>query len=268
MMSMSSNLVNSVLASTETVIDATGRDRYGRPVDYKIVNNEIRRAVSEGVKNITLMGVMGQRYIATAVDKKISISINGTPGNNLGAFMDGPFIEVFGNAQDMTGNTMSSGEIIVHGNAWDVTGLSMRGGKIFVKGNTGTRVGIHMKEFGQMSPHIVIGGRTGDYLGEYMAGGVILVLGENIPKQVSPVGLSVGSGMHGGRIFIRGKVDSHQLGVGAKLENVNDDDLKLIDELLKEYESWFGPSSSEDDFVKVVPFSSRPFRGHFDSTSI
>ncbi len=268
MMSMSSNMINSALAATEAVIDATGKDQYGRPIDYKIVNNEIRRAVSEGVKNITLMGVMGQRYIATAVDKKINISINGTPGNNLGAFMDGPFIEVFGNAQDMTGNTMSSGEIIVHGNAWDVTGLSMRGGKIFVKGNTGTRVGIHMKEFGQMSPHIVIGGRAGDYLGEYMAGGVILVLGENIPKQISPVGLSIGSGIHGGQIFIRGKVNANQLGVGAKLETVNDDDLKLINELIKEYESWFGSSSSEGDFVKVVPFSSRPFRGHFDSTLI
>lgn len=268
MMSMSSNMINSALAATEAVIDATGKDQYGRPIDYKIVNNEIRRAVSEGVKNITLMGVMGQRYIATAVDKKINISINGTPGNNLGAFMDGPFIEVFGNAQDMTGNTMSSGEIIVHGNAWDVTGLSMRGGKIFVKGNTGTRVGIHMKEFGQMSPHIVIGGRAGDYLGEYMAGGVILVLGENIPKQISPVGLSIGSGIHGGQLFIRGKVNANQLGVGAKLETVNDDDLKLINELIKEYESWFGSSSSEGDFVKVVPFSSRPFRGHFDSTPI
>ena len=268
MISVSDNSVNSTLVETKIIIDTAERDRYGRPVDYKIVNNKIRRAVSDGVKSISLTGIMGQRYIAAAMNEKVSISIDGTPGNNLGAFMDGPLIEVFGNAQDMTGNTMSSGKIIVHGNAWDVTGLSMRGGKIFVKGSTGTRVGIHMKEFAQMSPQIVIGGRTGDYLGEYMAGGVILVLGENIPKQLSPVGLSIGSGIHGGRIFIRGKVEDHQIGVGAKLETVNDDDLKLINELIDEYESYFGQLSSESGFVKVVPSSSRPVLGHFDPTQI
>jgi len=50
-----------------------------------------------------------------------------------------------------------------------------------------------------------------DYLGEYMAGGVIVVLGMNV-KGV-PVGSFVGTGMVGGRIYIRGKVPTSRLGL-------------------------------------------------------
>lgn len=262
---MQTNTSNSEAA---TIIDASSCDQYGRPVNYKILNDELRKALAQGAQQISLNGVMGQRYLASAVSEKVRITIQGTPGNNLGAFMDGPLVEVLGNAQDMTGNTMSSGKIVVHGNAWDVTGLSMRGGQIFIKGNSGTRVGIHMKEFGEMSPRIVIGGKAGDYLGEYMAGGVILVLGENVPADLSPIGLSAGAGIHGGKILVRGKVAEHQLGVGAKLEKINDEDWQLINNLLQEYETWFGPSSSAGEFVKIVPCSSRPFRGHFDATPL
>ena len=43
-------------------------------------------------------------------------------------FMDGPTVEVFGNAQDGVGNTMNGGTVVVHGNAGDVLGYGMRGG--------------------------------------------------------------------------------------------------------------------------------------------
>jgi len=41
------------------------------------------------------------------------------------------------------------------------------------------RVGVHMKEYGGRKPIIVIGGKAGGFLGEYMAGGIMLVLGLN-----------------------------------------------------------------------------------------
>ena len=62
-------------------------------------------------------------------------------------FMDGPTLEVFGNAQDGVGNTMNAGTVIVHGDAGDVLGYGMRGGKVFIKGDVGYRVGIHMKAY-------------------------------------------------------------------------------------------------------------------------
>ena len=115
------------------VINASGKDQYGRPLDYRTLNTEIRKAMSDGIHQIILEGVMGQRYIASAACRSdLYIGIKGTPGNNLGAFLDGPTIEVFGNAQDMTGNTMNSGRIVIHGNAWDVTGLAARGGRIII----------------------------------------------------------------------------------------------------------------------------------------
>ena len=53
----------------------------------------------------------------------------------------------------------------------------MRGGEIYVKGNVGWRSGIHMKSYLEKFPVIVIGGKAGDFLGEYMAGGIIILLG-------------------------------------------------------------------------------------------
>lgn len=255
----------------ETVIDASAKDVYGRPIDFRLLNAEIRNAMCSGTKRIIIEGVMGQRYIASAcTNKDLYIGIKGTPGNNLGAFLHGPTIEVFGNAQDMTGNTMSSGRIVVHGNAWDVTGLAARGGRILVRGSSGTRVGIHMKEFGEYRPQIVVGGRTGDYLGEYMAGGNIVVLGLGVPEGTSPVGSNLGTGIHAGAIFVRGKVERHQLGVAASFKDLTEEDRATLEDLVSDYERTFDVSVSHDwsDINKIAPISSRPFRGHFDPTAI
>ncbi len=255
-------------ADGKTHIHAGGSDE---PMHYTALNCAMRSAMQGGAKEIVLEGVIGQRYIAaTAADKELRITIMGTPGNNLGAFLDGPTIEVFGNAQDMTGNTMNSGRIIVHGNAWDVTGLSARGGKILIRGSSGYRVGIHMKEFGAARPVLLIGGTVKDYLGEYMAGGTIIVLGLATPEGVSPVGRNIGAGIHGGRIYVRGKVEKHQLGAGAVTAELDDTDKAELAELLEEYQQTFATQVPTDPsgFIKIMPASSRPFSGHYDKTNI
>ena len=58
----------------------------------------------------------------------------------------------------------------------------MRSGKIFIKGDVGYRVGIHMKAYENLYPVIIIGGTAQDFLGEYMAGGLLIVLGLNGKK--------------------------------------------------------------------------------------
>lgn len=65
---------------------------------------------------ITLTDVMGQRYIASGLSGK-RLAIHGIPGNALGAYVDDCRVEVFGNAQDATGDTMNAGEIIIHGSS-------------------------------------------------------------------------------------------------------------------------------------------------------
>ena len=108
--------------------------------------------------------------------------------------MDDPKIEVYGNAGDGLGNTMNSGTIIVHGFVGDVASYSMRGGRIYVEGDAGYRLGIHMKEYGSNKPIVVMGGCTGDFPGEYMAGGIIVVLG--LTADVPVNGRFIATGIH------------------------------------------------------------------------
>src|SRR3990172_2746335 len=138
-----------VSESGVTRIDARG-------LDYRELNARLREVAANGAQKIELCNVYGQRYIGTDLDRPVEIEIFGTPGNDLGAFMDGPRIIVRGNAQDGGGNTLNSGEIIIHGHAGDIAGFSMRGGRIFVRENVGYRVGIHMKEYGEKRHLLVI----------------------------------------------------------------------------------------------------------------
>ena len=139
--------------------------------------------------------VNGQRYIAAGLGKK-ELTLTGTPGNALGAYLNGTRITVLGNAQDATGDTMNDGAIFVHGSSGDATGYAMRGGKIYVRGNAGYRAGIHMKAYREKQPVLIIGGEAGSFLGEYQAGGIIIVLGLGSGGR-APVGRFVGTGMHG-----------------------------------------------------------------------
>jgi glutamate synthase domain-containing protein 3 len=253
------------------VINVQERNALGHPVNYKELNEMIRDSMKSGFDRIILKGVMGQRYIAsTASNPELRIEIHGTPGNDLGAFLNGATIEVFGNAQDVTGNTMNSGRIIIHGNAWDITGLAARGGEILIQGDSGYRVGIHMKEFEDTRPRLIIGGKVNDYLGEYMAGGNIVVLGNGLEEGTSPVGLYIGAGMHGGRIYVHGPVEEFQLGPGATLGELGEEDIEELNEMLKSYEEAFELEVERDyeNYVKIFPTDSRPFRGYYDPTLI
>ena len=176
-----------------TKIDAHG-------LGYRELNEELRRAEGE----IEIDGCMGQRFIASGMSGK-KIKINGIPGNALGAYLNGADITVHGNAQDAVGDTMSAGRIVIHGNIGDAAGYAMRGGEIFVEGNAGYRAGIHMKEYKEHKPVIVIGGRAGSFLGEYQAGGLIVVLA--LHTDGKPVtGYFPCTGMHGGKMVFRGDV--------------------------------------------------------------
>ncbi len=180
---------------------------------YTSLNKMIHEAIKTGKREIILNNVNGQRFIADGLTEKVKLTINGVPGNDLGAFMNGPEIIVNNNAQDGVGNTMNSGKIIIKGIAGDVCGYGMRGGKLFILGDAGYRVGIHIKGYRDMIPVIIIGGNAGNFLAEYMAGGIIVLLrmfGRKNDNNTQPDFL--GSGIHGGTIYVRGEVDKKRLG--------------------------------------------------------
>ena len=242
----------------ELVIDAAG-------MHYTPLNRQIRAAVAAGVRRIRLDNVLGQRFIANGVRGDVQIVVHGVPGGDLGMFMSGPRIEVFGNAEHAPGNTMDAGEIVVHGSAGDAVGHSMRGGRIFVEGAIGYRGGIHMKQYQEKRPVLVIGEYARAFLGEYMAGGTVLVLARHGGPAVAERGL--GSGIHGGEIILRGGVDAEYLGAGACTVPLSDEDWTRVLPLVQEYARHFGvdpvPLERREEYTRVVPASARPFAGKY-----
>ncbi len=160
---------------------------------FKQANEAVRAALGSS-DSLELHDVRAQRYLGCALGERASLEIFGTPGNDMGCFLAGGRIEVHGSAQDQVGNTMGGGLIAIHGRCGDAAGYAMRGGRIFVRDGCGWRVGINIKEYGDTVPAIVVGGDAGCFLGEYMAGGCIVLLGR--------AGAHIASGMHGGSIFL------------------------------------------------------------------
>ena len=193
-----------------------------------------------------------------------TIVVHGTPGNDMGAYMDGGHIEVFGNGQDAVGNTMNGGRIIIHGSVGDALGYAMRDGEIYVEGNVGYRCGIHMKEFEQARPVIVIGGSAGSFLGEYMAGGIVILLGRGMQQEI--VGSYVATGIHGGAIYVRGEVPAQCMTKAVVSEACTDEDMKRISTYVRNYCKFF---TADFDEIMQVPFtklraiSSRPFKSMY-----
>lgn len=229
---------------------------------FQELNAMVKSAAQEGAQEISLYNIYGQRYIGTGVHGPVHIEIKGIPGNDLGAFMDGPQIVVRSNAQDGVGNTMNGGSIVVHGRAGDIVAMGMRGGKIFIRDSVGYRAAIHMKEYRNHKPVLLIGETAQDFLGEYMAGGIVIVLGLGKRKPLLHTAKHIGTGMHGGVIYIRGDVDDHNLGSGVSREPLCEGDRELLHKYVVEFTSYFGGDADkimQSGFQKLLPKSYRPF---------
>lgn len=225
-------------------------------MDFKELNEQIRDAGNK----VCVNDCCGQRFIGSGLNGK-NLTINGTPGNALGAYFGGGVITVNGNAQDAVGDTMNDGKIIIHGNAGDALGYAMRGGSIFVRGDAGYRAGIHMKEYKVKKPVIVIGGRAGSFLGEYLAGGLIVVLGMDADE--IPIGNFTGTGMHGGSIFIRTEKKLTNLPAQVTVKAASNDDLQQLLPYITEFAGYFdmdAASLMKDSFYLLTPNAKNPYK--------
>ncbi len=205
--------------------------------------------------------VMGERYIGCGMGEGQMV-LEGTPGNALGAYLDGAEITLYGNAQDATGDTMNRGTITIHGNIGDAAGYAMRGGAIYVQGDAGYRAGIHMKAYKNKLPVLVIGGRCGSFLGEYQAGGLIIVLGLGCEGHV-PVGNFCGTGMHGGKIVLRTEELPPDLPEQVEASVATKEELEEILPYLESYCEKFGAdlkSLTESTFYILKANSKNPYK--------
>ncbi len=128
--------------------------------------------------DIELHGALNKvRWIGRGMSQG-SITVHGSAGMHLGAYMKGGRIEVYGDAGDWIGAEMKNGFIRVHGNAGGQIGAAYRGamsgmrnGTIIVDGSAGLEVGMRMRR-----GTIVLGGPAKDFTGLQMKGGTIILL--------------------------------------------------------------------------------------------
>ena len=231
-------------------INAEGRD-------YQELNEQIREAGN----SCTITNCCGQRFLAAGMSNK-EIAIEGIPGNALGAYLNGAKITVYANAQDAVGDTMNAGRIVIHGSIGDAAGYAMRGGEIYVQGNAGYRAGIHMKEYGEKVPVLVIGGCAGSFLGEYQAGGVIMVLGLNRGNKRIVHNFPC-TGMHGGKLILRGDCTDVTFPGQVSTRTPTDEDFILVRKYVTEYCTLFGADIEKvlsSPFTVVTPDSANPYK--------
>ncbi|WP_101877961.1 glutamate synthase [Lachnoclostridium edouardi] len=228
-----------------------------KQMDYQLLNTKIR----ESEENVSIKNCLGQRFIAAGLRDK-EINITGTPGNALGAYLNGANITVFGNAQDAVGDTMNEGNIIIHGNIGDAAGYAMRGGHIYVKGNAGYRAGIHMKEYKEKRPVMIIGGVCGSFLGEYQAGGIIIALGiDSDGKEI--VSNFPCTGMHGGKMFLRSNCKNIHFPDNVSVRTATNEDLSEIREYISSFCTAFeydADTIMDACFTIITPDSKNPYK--------
>ena len=220
------------------------------------LNDEIRAA-----GDCLVTDCLGQRFLGAGMNGG-RIEITGVPGNALGAYCNGASIAVRGNAQDAVGDTMNAGEITVYGSIGDAAGYAMRGGCIYIRDNAGYRAGIHMKEYKEKVPVIVIGGCAGSFLGEYQAGGVIVVLGLNRDGR-RIVGNFPCTGMHGGRMYLRGTCEGIPFPPQVTASPATPEDMEKARPYIETYASLFGADAKEildSPFTVITPDSRNPYR--------
>ncbi len=225
---------------------------------FQLLNEQVRATEDT---EVVIENCLGQRYIGSGLSDK-HITINGVPGNALGAYLNGAVIEVNGNAQDATGDTMNEGKIIIHGSSGDATGYAMRGGRIYVQGNAGYRAGIHMKAYMEKLPVLVIGGKAGSFLGEYQAGGLIVVLGLRETRDKDYCNFCA-TGMHGGKIFLRTDTPPEGLPKQVVVREATPDDLAEIAPYIDEFCAAFNENKEEimgEKFLVLVPDSKNPYK--------
>ncbi len=133
-----------------------------------------------------------------------NITVHGTPGNGLGQYLNGSTLEVFGNAPG--GGRRHDERGRHHHPRQRRRRLRQRHGAARPHLHRGRlrlpRRHPHEGQSGAL-PVVVIGGKAGSFLGEYQAGGLILVLGIG-QNGAYPVNQFLRkSGMHGGKIVLR-----------------------------------------------------------------
>lgn len=119
-----------------------------------------------------------------------------------------------------------------------------------------------MKAYEEKVPVMVIGGSVGSFLGEYQAGGRIIVLGlKNDGKEI--VGNFPCTGMHGGKMYLRSNCSNIKFPGQVTVSAATAEDMEEIKEVLTEFCALFGYELDrvlDAPFTVVTPDSKNPYK--------
>lgn len=221
------------------VFTIEGKDQDGIRIESRLLEEHIQQAVEAGMRNLSV-NAYGQHGIGgrlwKAGDEKVYVRVDGAPGQRLGCFgFPNTVVEVFGPASDDTGWLNGGAEIIVHGHATNGTCNAMAQGKVMIAGSIGSRGMTMTKNNPRFAPpELWVLGSTGDYFGEFMAGGVAVVCGHDAVTPENVLGYRPLVGMVGGKVFFRGPIKGYSQG-DAKPLPIDDAEWKWLTDGLKDY---------------------------------
>ena len=110
---------------------------------------------------------------------------------------------------------------------------------------------------------LVVGGEAGSFLGEYQAGGYVVVLGLNTTGR-APVGRFCAAGMHGGKIFLRTEAElPFDLPSQVSAHRADAKELEEIRPFVEKYAHAFGRNAAEilrGTFQVLIPNTANPYK--------
>lgn len=225
------------LQMEELIINA--QDKTPREVNYALKKS------AKDNDRIIIKNPNAMHYMAAGLTEPIEVFIDGSAGYFAGTMIHGAKIHINGNAGWFPADNMTEGELVIDGSAGDGVGQGIYGGTVVVNRDAGSRTGEIMK-----NGTIIIGGNSGFMSGLFMMGGRIIILGD--------ISDDAGESIIRGVIYVKGKIKS--LGKNAKIEEIDEEDKKELEELLPSYGFNLNPEEY-NEFKKIIPRSKRPFYG-------
>ncbi|MPN21756.1 hypothetical protein SDC9_169136 [bioreactor metagenome] len=111
---------------------------------------------------------------------------------------------------------------------------------------------------------LVIGGCAGDFCGEYMAGGIMILLGREAEGET--VGNYCATGMHGGVIYIHGEADPRKFSKDCLASELTEADFEILSKYIGNYCGYFGFDAKtliQGKWTKLVRRGNNPYKGYY-----
>jgi glutamate synthase domain-containing protein 3 len=179
--------------------------------------NATLATLADGAR-VRILEPWGRHNLAVGLTNRLDIRIEGDAGYFIGGLGDGPDVTVDGFVGWSVAENLMSGTVRVRGNASECAGASAHGGLLVVEGDASSRAGISLK-----GGTVVVAGDVGHMSGFMAQAGTILVGGN--------AGDALGDSLYETVIYVAGDIAS--LGSDARVEDLGDDDVRVVSDLVK-----------------------------------